>query len=169
MAEMSDKKISKKIVNKEEKIEKLEKTKRSKVIDLSSSESEEEDKPITQVKTKRVQSQAQKDAFEKARIKRAEQIAIRKEAKDKEDAKFNEYKNTMKSKKDAKILKKKEAELKQYESSSDESVIIVKKKKKTKKVVYISDDEEDKKPINIVINNSTPPPVKSVKRMPIFL
>ena len=167
---MSDKKISKKIVNKEEKIEKLEKTKRSKVIDLRSSELEEEDKPITPVKTKRVQSQAQKDAFEKARIKRAEQIAIRKEAKDKEDAKFNEYKNTMKSKKDAKILKKKEAELKQYESSSDESVIVVKKKKKTKKVVYISDDEsDDKKPINIVINNSTPPPVKSVKRMPIFL
>jgi hypothetical protein len=164
---MSDKKISKKMVNNEEKIEKLEKTKRSKVIDLSSSESEEEVKPV---KAKRVQSQAQKDAFEKARIKRAEQIAIRKEVKDKEDAKFNEYKNSMKIKKDAKALKKKEAELKQYESSSDESVVIVKKKKKSKKIVYISDDEEDKKPINIVINNSTPTQQpKIVKRIPVFL
>ena len=137
----------------------------SKEINLSSSESEEEVKPI---KAKRVQSQAQKDAFERARIKRAEQIAIRKELKDKEDAKFNEYKNTMKSKKDAKILKKQAAELKQYDSSSDESVIVVKKKKKSKKIVYISDDEDDhKKPINIVINNALP--VIPVKKLPLFL
>jgi hypothetical protein len=161
----SDKKTPKDSEVIEEKIEKIEKTRRSKVINLSSSESEEEVKPI---KAKRVQSQAQKDAFERARVKRAEQIAIRKEVKDKEDLKFNEYKNAMKLKKDAKVLKKKEAELKEYDSSSEESVIVVKKKKsKQKKVVYISDDEEEKKPINIVINNA--PPVVPIKKLPLFL
>lgn len=140
---------------------------------VSSSSEEDEPVKVPVVKAKRVQSAAQRAAFEKAREKRAELVLIRKAEKDKEIAKYDTYKNDLKNKKDLKKLKQQELELKKYESSSEEEIVY--KKKKPKKIVYISDDEEKeerKKPINITINNTTPsptPPAKSNSRFPVFL
>ena len=138
------------------------------------SSDDESTEPLEEIKpkVKRTQTPAQKAAFEKARLKRAELVAVRKADKDKEQLKYDTYKNQLIKKKELKKVKKQEAELKQYESSSDEE-IVYKKKKKTKKIVYLSDDEDEKqpdKPINITINTNNPiPPTKPTARFPVFL
>ncbi len=123
-----------------------------------------------------VMTDARKQAFEKAKQKRAENIALRKQLKEKETAEFEKLLQMKQEKKAKKELKKKEMELKKYETSSSESeeeVIVKKKKKPKKKVIYISgDDEPDEK--NIIIVNkldSKPQPQVPVKpkRTAVFL
>ena len=176
---MGVKKTSKNIEIIEEKPEKLEKSKISnkekKVIEEAYSNSESDDTPEEKIiipKPKRVQSEKQKEAFKKAQLKLAEGRALKKLEKDKEQLKYDDYKNSLVAKKTAKKEKKQKQELKELETSSSEEQIVV-KKKKSKKIVYISDDDDDekKKPINIVINNTTPPPVtnKPKGRFSVFL
>lgn len=161
--------------------------------DDESTESEQEE-PIHQPvvvqqkpqKQKRnyVMTDARKLAFEKAQQKRAENIALRKQLKEKEQAEFEKIKQEKEAKKAKKEAKKKELELKKLELLSDESEveeeeeeqIIVKKKKKPAKkkvIIYISDDEQDEK--NIIIVNKLdskpqiPPQPQKPKRTTLFL
>ena len=98
---------------------------------------------------------ARKQAFEKARQVRAANIAARKAEKDKEQEKYNQYKDELKQKKELKKKKQQEQELKQFESSSEEEIIVKKRTKPKKKIIYLEDDEEEKddKKNVIIINN----------------
>ena len=106
-------------------------------------------------KTNYTMTDKRKEAFEKARLVRAANIAARKAEKDKETEKYNKYKDELKQKKEQKKIKKQEQELKQFESSSEEEIIVKKRAKPKKKVIYLEDDEEEKddKKNVIIINN----------------
>lgn len=113
-------------------------------------------------KPKRELTEKQKESFAKARLVRAENIKARKEIKEKEDSKIQTLLNEKKAKKEAKLKKKQELELKKVDTSSDESSeeeIVVKKKKSTKKkkIVYVSDDEDDSNKKNVIIINNGEP------------
>jgi hypothetical protein len=107
----------------------------------SESSSSDSDEPVLkpvkvklqEVKPKKVLTEKQKQAFEKARLVRSENIKARKEIKEKEDAKIQKLLDEKKAKKEAKLKKKQDLELKKIETSSDESSddeVVVKKKKK---------------------------------------
>ena len=109
--------------------------------------------PLTKPKRKHTvpQSQKQKDNFEKARLKRAENIKLKKEAKDEEM--LQKYvDNLAKQKTNAPKAKPKAVPKVIYEDENEdedkEEIVIVKKAKKkapAKKVryVYESDDESE--------------------------
>jgi len=124
----------------------------------SSSSEEHIAKPQRLEKPKRqyVVTEARKQAFEKAKQKRAENIALRKQLKEKEQEEFNKMKEMKLKKKQTKEAKKKLLELQALETSSEseaEQVIVKKKKKPKKKIVYESASEEEKPDKNIVIIN----------------
>lgn len=124
----------------------------------SSSSEEHIAKPQRLEKPKRqyVVTEARKQAFEKAKQKRAENIALRKQMKEKEQEEFNKMKEMKLKKKQTKEAKKKLLELQALETSSEseaEQVIVKKKKKPKKKIVYESASEEEKPDKNIVIIN----------------
>ena len=108
-------------------------------------------------KPKRQLTEKQKEAFEKARIKRQENIAFRKAEKEKQLAEYNKLLDAKKAKKEAKLKKKQELELKKADTDSDssESIVLVSKKKKKakKKIIRVYDDEEENQDNNIVIIN----------------
>lgn len=140
-------------IKKSENIQKIEEPKieiEHIVDDDSSGSSEVIEKP------KKVLSEKQKEAFEKARLKRQENIQTRKMLKEKEDKEFQKLKDEKQNKKVLKEQKKKDLELKKIEldnpSDSEESVIVVKKKKSKKKVIYVDDDEEQKDNNIVIIN-----------------
>ena len=115
-------------------------------------------------KPKKVLSEKQKLAFEKARLKRQENIQTIKLVKEKEDKEFQKMKDEKLMKKELKDKKKKDLEIKKLElendsSDSEQSIVIVKKKKKPKKkVIYVDDDDDDEqKDNNIVIINKMQP------------
>ena len=108
-------------------------------------------------KIRKEKTEAQIKAFEKARLKRAENILIRQENRKKEQEEFNQMKEMKEKIKELKAKKKQQIELKKYETESaseSEPEIVVKRKttkKKQPKVIYIDDDEKDEK--NIIIVN----------------
>jgi len=125
-------------------------------------------KPVKQkaVKEKKpyVLTPARKAQFEKARIKRAENIEIKKQIKSKETEEHELLKQDLIRKKELKTIRKKAREIKRIVQTVEESeesepeVIVVKKKKPKKKVVYESSSDEEivkKKPI---IKQDLPPP-----------
>ena len=107
-------------------------------------------------KTEWVMTEARAAAFAKARERLKEKNDFNRALKEKEKAKFDEYKNQIKQKKESKKERIQQQEIKelQHDYSSEEE-IIVKKKPKKKKVIYLEDDdeEEDKKKNVIIINN----------------
>ena len=124
-------------------------------------------------KQKRPKTDAQVKAFEKARLKRAENILRRQEEKEKEKEDFDKLKQMKKQIKELKLKKTREKELKEIDdendddpSSSDDQVIVkkvVKKKnpaKKNKKIIYIDeeDDESRDNDRNVIIVNKIPAP-----------
>ena len=130
-------------------------------------------KPVKQkaVKEKKpyVLTPARKAQFEKARIKRAENIEIKKQIKSKETEEHELLKQDLIRKKELKTIRKKAREIKRIvqtveESEESEPEIIIKKKKPKKKVVYESSSDEEivkKKPI---IKQDLPPaPVSTPK------
>jgi len=129
----------------------------------------------TPTKTKRpyVMTEARKEAFEKARITRAKNIATRKAIKDKEAEEFNKKKEVKVMKKTMKLKKKEEQALQELDTSSDDEPIIVRKKRSRKpRVVYVSDDSEDEKKIVIVNKIEAPkplPPVPPQRKAPMFV
>ena len=123
-------------------------------------------------KQKRPKTDAQIKAFEKARLKRAENILRRQEEREKEKNDFDKLKEMKKQIKELKVKKEREKELKQIhddndddDQSSDEEVVvkkIVKKKvPKKKKVIYIdeNDDDESTNDRNVIIVNKMPAPI----------
>ena len=156
---------------------------------FTSSESEEEDieprkiilekqkmkgKKEKEVKEKKpfVMTDARKQAFEKAKATRDENIKINKEIKEKEKEELVLLKQMAKNTKLKKLSKLKKV-IEQHVTSEDEEEeeIIYKKKKpsKKKKVVYISDsDEEYEKPDKknvIIINNGKTEDIKAKPRI----
>jgi hypothetical protein len=128
----------------------------------SSSSPEQEKETISKNQRKPyVMTEARKEAFEKAKLKRAENLKIKQELKAKELEHLNKLKEMAKSKKIKKI-EKLESEIKNISDSDDtkEEIIIAKKKrakKPRKQVVYVSDSDEnegDKKNV-IIINNGS--------------
>lgn len=127
-------------------------------------------------KLRKEKTEAQIQAFEKARLKRAENIMKRQEERQKEQEEFHLMKEMKKQIKELKTQKKQAIELKKYETDSDsepEPEIVVKRKttkKKQPKVIYIDDDDEkDEKNIIIVnkMEKSQPPPQQiNVKAKP---
>ena len=89
---------------------------------------------------------ARKEQFEKARIKRAENIEIKKIAKNKENEEHELLKQDLIRKKELKTIRKKAREIKRIvqtvESESEEEVI-VKRKPKKKVIVYESSSDEE--------------------------
>jgi hypothetical protein len=120
------------------------------VSDSEEGEIEIEDKPK---KKAYVLTEGRKQAFEKARMKRAENVEFRKQQKEKEDTAYNAFLDKKKLKKQKSVDKKKALEIKKLdvESSSedettDEKPVKAPPKKKVsekkKKVVY-SDSDSD--------------------------
>ena len=150
-------------------------------IDNAPNESESDDEVIEKPKRIHIMTDARKQALEKAKLKKAENFAIRQAEKQKIEAEYQKVLQAKVAKKEAKEAKKKLMELKKYETESDseESVIIKKKKKATKKkVVYVSDDDEPKDDKKVVIINkyeSKSEPVHQIqppqkpKRLAVFL
>ena len=140
-------------------------------------------------KQKRPKTDAQIKAFEKARLKRAENILRRQEEREKEKDDFDKLKEMKKQIKELKVKKEREKELKQIhddnddDASSDDEIVVkkvVKKKvaSKKKKVIYIdeNDDDESTNDRNVIIVNKMPavnqhPPVPATRPRPkaIFL
>ena len=139
-------------------------------------------------KQKRPKTDAQIKAFEKARLKRAENILRRQEEREKEKNDFDKLKEMKKQIKELKVKKEREKELKQIHdndddaSDSDDEIVVkkvVKKKvQKKKKVIYIdeNDDDESTTDRNVIIVNKMPainqhPPVPATRPRPkaIFL
>lgn len=145
--------------------------------DVSESDNEQIEKP----KKIHVMTEARKQALEKAKLKKAENFAIRQAEKKKLEDEYQKILDAKKAKKEAKEAKKKLMELKKYETDSDsEESVIIKKKKKVnkKKVVYVSDDDEPKDDKKVVIINkyeSKPEPIhppiqpQKPKRLAVFL
>lgn len=147
---------------KNNKLSKLEKTEDiSSDSEVDSNKEYKMDKPedTTIQVGKRLKTEAQIKAFEKARLKRAENILKRQEERKKDQEEFHLMKEMKKQIKELKTQKKQAIELKKYETDSEsepEPEIIVKRKttKKKPKVIYIDDDDEkDEK--NIIIVNKT--------------
>jgi len=119
---------------------------------------------------------ARKAQFEKARVKRAENIEIKKQIKSKENEEHELLKQDLIRKKELKTIRKKAREIKRIvqtvEESESEPEVVYKKKPK-KKVVYESSSDEE-----IVIKEKKPKPIKQelpppqtprqVKRTPQF-
>lgn len=118
-------------------------------------------------KPKRQRTQAQIDAFEKAREKKKQNFLTRKGLADKaeeEIAKIIQQKKDKKDQKKQKLVKLQElTEQVSSEEEEEEKPVIIKKKvkKQTKqKIIYVdSDDEEVEKPVdkNIIIINKMHP------------
>jgi hypothetical protein len=109
-------------------------------------------------KPKRQLTEKQKEAFEKAKLKRQENILFRKAEKEKQQAEYNKLLDAKKAKKEAKLKKKQDLELKKADTDSDssESIVLISKKKKKankKKIIHVYDDEDEKQDNNIVIIN----------------
>ena len=140
-----------------------------------SSSSEEEPAKIEKTKKPYVMTEARKAAFEKARIARADNIARRKQVKEKEVNELTKFKEEKIKKKTMKEKQKEEqiAKLEESSSSEDEPIIVKKKKTKKKKVIYISEDDDDNKGNIIIVNKmaDTKPslPQKAPRKMPLFL
>ena len=101
-----------------------------------------------------VMTEARKEAFEKARLKRDENIKLRKAQQKQLQDEQEAIKNAVIEKRNRNLIKKNKKEIKKIiqnedllSSSSDEEEIIVKKKHPKKKIIYIeSESEEDEKP-----------------------
>ena len=118
---------------------------------------------------------ARKAQFEKARVKRAENIEIKKQIKSKENEEHELLKQDLIRKKELKTIRKKAREIKRIVQTVDESESepeVVYKKKPKKKIVYESSSDEE-----IVIKEKKPKPIKQelppatprqVKRTPQF-
>jgi hypothetical protein len=118
---------------------KIENTKNTETITDSDTDDNYDVKTLE--KQKRFKSDAQVKAFEKARLKRAENILKRKEEKEKEKEDFDKLKEMKKKIKELKLKKAREKELKEIDNDDDdepissEDEIVVKKviKKKSPK------------------------------------
>ncbi len=140
-------------------------------------ESESDNEQIEKPKRIHVMTDARKQALEKAKLKKAENFAIRQAEKQKIEAEYQKVLQAKIAKKEAKEAKKKLMELKKYEteSESEDEVIIKKKKKPKKKILYVSEEDEPKDDKKVVIINkyeSKHEPVQQPqkpKRMPVFL
>ena len=117
-------------------------------------------------KTEYIMTDGRKANFEKARLKRAENIAIKKQIKLEEESKL---KNEMEKKllKKANNLKKKvESKKKVLDDivsdgeSEDEKPSIIVKRKKRPQVIYLDEDTEDEKPQVIVKRRPKTVPVQ---------
>lgn len=146
---------------------KIENTKNTETITDSDTDDNYDVKTLE--KQKRLKSDAQVKAFEKARLKRAENILKRQEEREKEKEDFDKLKEMKKKIKELKLKKTREKELKEIDddddpiSSDDEVVVkkIVKRKvPKKKKVIYINEDEDDESTNdrNVIIVNKIPAP-----------
>ena len=117
-----------------------------------------------------VLTEARKAQFEKARIKRNENIQIRKIEKEESTKEYLDKKKELQQKKDETLKKKHTKELIQLQQELDkenailgedeiidEEIIVKRKPKQRKKIIYIDsdDDEEDdsNKKNKIIINN----------------
>ena len=144
---------------------------------LRESSSSEDEEPAKIEKTKKpyIMTEARKAAFEKARIARADNIARRKQVKEKEVNELTKFKEEKIKKKTMKEKQKEEqiAKLEESSSSEDEPIIVKKKKTKKKKVIYISEDDDDNKGNIIIVNKmaETKPslPLKAQRKTPLFL
>ena len=101
-----------------------------------------------------VMTDARKEAFEKARLKRDENIQIRKAQQKQLQDEQEAIKNAVIEKRNRNLIKKNKKEIKKIiqnedllSSSSDEEEIIVKKKHPKKKVIYIESESEEEPPI----------------------
>jgi hypothetical protein len=115
-------------------------------------------KEIIDVPTKKerkpyVMTEARKQAFEKAREKRDENIKLRKAQQKQLNDEQEAIKNAVIEKRNRNLIKKNKKEIKKIiqnedllSSSSDEEEIIVKKKHPKKKVIYIESESEEEKP-----------------------
>lgn len=137
---------------------------------LGDSSSDDDDSaPVALEKPKRVRSQAQIDAFEKAKETKRLNFLKRKGLADKKEEEIQQLMKKKQEKKERKVQKLKELEVFDESESEEEPQIIVKKKvkKQTKaKVVYVdSDDEEVEKPVdkNIIIINKMHPQLSHKK------
>ena len=134
-----------------------------------------DDKKISLEKPKKPKTDAQIKAFEKARLKRAENILKRQEEKQKEKEDFDKIKEMKKQIKEIKIKKAQQKELKEITNDSEadtepetdsEEEIVVKKKVRTskvkpkKKVIYVDEDEEPNDRNVIIVNKIQPPVVQ---------
>ena len=143
--------------------------------DVEEESSSEEPAKIEKTKKPYVMTEARKAAFEKARIARADNIARRKQVKEKEVIELTKFKEEKIKKKTMKEKQKEEqiAKLEESSSSEDEPIIVKKKKTKKKKVIYISEDDDDNKGNIIIVNKmaDTKPslPQKAPRKMPLFL
>ena len=141
------------------------------LLQTDESSSDSNDEVIKEKKPRKpfVMTEARKQAFEKARQKRDENLRLKKELRDRENEHIQLLKDKAKNKKEKKLNKlEKEIKAMSSESESEEEQIIVKKKKpknKKKKIVYVSDSDDDEvdtgKKNVIIINNGKhdhPPP-----------
>ena len=97
-----------------------------------------------------VLTDARKEAFEKARLKRDENIKIRKAQQKQMEDELNQIKQEVVDKRNKRLIKKNKNEIKKIiknedllSSSSDEEEIIIKKKHPKKKIIYIESESED--------------------------
>jgi len=128
------------------------------------------EKTIKLEKPKKPKTDAQVKAFEKARLKRAENIIKRQEERAKEKEDFDKLKEMKKQIKEIKIKKAQKNELKEIASDSESSEseteeVIVRKVKTTKskpkpkkKVIYVDESDEEPDNKNVVIINKIQPP-----------
>ena len=160
-------------IKKTEKIAKTEPLPVVETVDETDSESSgvsDTSAPIVIEKPKKQMSLKQKEAFEKARLKRQENIEFRKQEKEKKAAEYTKLIDEKKQKKELKIKKKQDLELRKIDtdSESSEEIVVVKKTKRAKKKIIYIDDEEEPKDNNIVIINKmdNPKPVKATRPKP---
>jgi hypothetical protein len=117
-------------------------------------------KEIIDVPTKKerkpyVMTEARKQAFEKAREKRDENIKLRKAQQKQLQDEQEAIKNAVIEKRNRNLIKKNKKEIKKIiqnedllsSSSSDEEEIIIKKKHPKKKVIYIESESEEEQSV----------------------
>ena len=96
-------------------------------------------------------TEARKEAFEKARQKRDENIKIRKAQQKQLQDEQEAIKNAVIEKRNRQLIKKNKKEIKKIiqnedllsDSSSEEEEIIIKKKHPKKKIIYIESEDDD--------------------------
>ena len=120
---------------------------------------------------------ARKAQFEKARVKRAENIEIKKQIKNKENEEHELLKQNLIRKKELKTIRKKAREIKRIVQTVDESEsepeVVIHKKKPKKKIVYESSSDEEivikkPKPVKQELPPAPPQTPRPVKRTPQF-
>ena len=112
------------------------------------------DTSTTKDKKPYVLTEARKQAFEKARLKREENIKIRKAQQKQLQDEQEAIKNAVIEKRNRQLVKKNKKEIKKIiqnedllsSSDTEEEEIIIKKKHPKKKVIYIESESEEEEP-----------------------